>query len=42
MAFSTAFEDYHWSTLAVAGGVLAIAGLFIALRSSKAAPVVEG
>ena len=42
MAFSTAFEDYQWSTLAVAGGGLAIAGLFIALRSSKAAPVVEG
>lgn len=42
MAFSTAFEDYHWSTLAVGGGVLAITGLFIALRSSKAAPVVEG
>ncbi len=42
MAFSTAFEDYHWTTLAVAGGVLAMAGLFIALRSSKASPVVEG
>jgi drug/metabolite transporter (DMT)-like permease len=42
MAFSTAFEDYHWSTLAVAGGILAIAGLFIALRSSRPSPVVEG
>ncbi|HEX8535106.1 MAG TPA: DMT family transporter [Allosphingosinicella sp.] len=42
MAFSTAFEDYHWSTLAVAGGVLAIFGLFIALRSSRPQPVVEG
>jgi drug/metabolite transporter (DMT)-like permease len=42
MAFSTAFEDYHWSTLAVAGGVLAIAGLFVALRSSRPQPVVEG
>ena len=42
MAFSTAFEDYHWSTLAVAGGVLAIAGLFIALRSSRPSPVMEG
>jgi drug/metabolite transporter (DMT)-like permease len=41
MAFSTAFEDYHWSTLAVAGAALALVGLFIALRSSKAAPVVE-
>lgn len=42
MAFSTAFEDYHWSTLAVAGGALAILGLFIALRSSRPQPVVEG
>ena len=42
MAFSTAFEDYQWSTLAVAGGVLAIAGLFVALRSSRPQPVVEG
>jgi drug/metabolite transporter (DMT)-like permease len=42
MAFSTVFEDYHWSTLAVAGGVLAIAGLFVALRSSRPQPVVEG
>ena len=42
MAFSTAFEDYHWSALAVAGGVLAIAGLFVALRSSRPQPVVEG
>jgi drug/metabolite transporter (DMT)-like permease len=33
MAFSTAFEDYRWSRLAVAGCVLALAGLFIALRS---------
>ena len=42
MAFSTAFEDYHWSTLAVVGGVLAITGLFVALRSSRPQPVVEG
>jgi drug/metabolite transporter (DMT)-like permease len=33
MAFSTVFEDYHWSTLAVTGGLLALAGLAIALRS---------
>ena len=33
MALSTAFEDYHWSKAAVAGGVLALAGLAIALRS---------
>jgi drug/metabolite transporter (DMT)-like permease len=35
MAFSTAFEGYHWSKLAVAGGVLALAGLVIALRSRR-------
>ena len=33
MAFSTALEDYRWSRLAVAGCALALAGLFIALRS---------
>ena len=37
MAFSTMFEDYRWSTLAVAGGVLALAGLVIALRSRQQA-----
>jgi drug/metabolite transporter (DMT)-like permease len=36
MAFSTVFEGYGWSTLAVAGGVLALAGLFIALRARRA------
>ena len=36
MGLSTLFEDYHWSTLAVAGGVLALAGLVIALRSRRA------
>ncbi len=33
MALSTAFEDYHWSRLAVGGGLLAMAGLVIALRA---------
>jgi drug/metabolite transporter (DMT)-like permease len=33
MAFSTALEDYRWSRLAVAGCVLALTGLYIALRS---------
>ena len=37
MALSTAFEDYRWSTLAVIGGLLALFGLFIALRSTPAA-----
>jgi drug/metabolite transporter (DMT)-like permease len=39
MAFSTIFEDYGWSTLAVAGGLLALFGLFIALKARKPEPV---
>jgi drug/metabolite transporter (DMT)-like permease len=35
MALSTVFEGYRWSTLAAAGGVLALTGLVIALRSSR-------
>ena len=35
MGFSTAFEDYRWSMSAVAGGMLALAGLIIALRSRR-------
>jgi drug/metabolite transporter (DMT)-like permease len=35
MAISTAFEGYRWSTLAVAGGVLALTGLFIALKARR-------
>ena len=35
MGFSTAFEDYGWSMLAVAGGGLALVGLFIALRARR-------
>jgi drug/metabolite transporter (DMT)-like permease len=35
MGFSTAFEGYHWSRPAAAGGALALAGLFIALRSAR-------
>ncbi len=35
MALSTIFEDYHWSRLAAAGGLLALAGLFIAVRARK-------
>lgn len=37
MTFSTLFEGYRWSLLAVAGGILALAGLVIALRSRKPA-----
>jgi drug/metabolite transporter (DMT)-like permease len=35
MAFSTAFEGYRWSALAVAGGALALVGLVIALRARR-------
>jgi drug/metabolite transporter (DMT)-like permease len=37
MVFSTLFEGYRWSTLALAGGATALAGLVIALRSRAAA-----
>lgn len=37
MAFSTAFEGYRWSPLAIAGGVMAMTGLFIALRARRPA-----
>ncbi len=37
MIFSTLFEDYHWTTLAAAGCVLALLGLFIALKSARPA-----
>jgi drug/metabolite transporter (DMT)-like permease len=33
MTLSTVFEGYRWSALAVAGAVLALAGLVVALRS---------
>jgi len=43
MGFSTAFEGYHWSRPAAAGGALALGGLFIALRSARpAAAAGEG
>jgi drug/metabolite transporter (DMT)-like permease len=35
MAISTMMEGYRWSPLAIAGGLLAIAGLLIALRAGK-------
>ena len=35
MAFSTAFEDYHWTMLAVAGAVLALGGMAAALRRDR-------
>jgi drug/metabolite transporter (DMT)-like permease len=36
MGISTVFEDYRWSTLAIAGAVLSMAGLVIALKAKPA------
>ncbi|MEA3046243.1 MAG: hypothetical protein QOJ53_575, partial [Sphingomonadales bacterium] len=38
MAISTFVEGYRWSALAIAGGLLAMVGLVIALGSRRAAP----
>jgi len=35
MSLSTLFEDYRWSVLAAAGGVLAIGGMLLALAGRK-------
>jgi drug/metabolite transporter (DMT)-like permease len=35
MGISTLFEDYSWTPLAVAGGVLATAGMIVALRARQ-------
>ena len=35
MIFSTIFEGYRWSPLALGGGVLAMIGLVIALRARR-------
>lgn len=35
MIFSTILEGYHWTTAALAGSVLAFAGLFFALRAKQ-------
>jgi drug/metabolite transporter (DMT)-like permease len=37
MAISTAAEGYRWSLLAVAGGLVALAGMFIAMRAARPA-----
>jgi len=37
MLLSTAFEGYRWSPLAIAGGVLTIGGLLLALRQGRPA-----
>lgn len=36
MTLSTVFEDYAWSPLAIAGGILAMVGMVVALRARKA------
>lgn len=36
MALSTFFEDYKWSSLAIAGAILAMIGLLIAMQGRKA------
>lgn len=36
MTISTLFEDYAWSNLAIAGAVLALIGLLVALRGGRA------
>jgi drug/metabolite transporter (DMT)-like permease len=38
MAISTVAEGYRWSALAIAGGLLAIAGLVIALKAGRVPP----
>jgi len=35
MLLSTIFEGYVWSTLALAGGILAILGLVVAMQAPK-------
>ncbi|MBR0552473.1 DMT family transporter [Stakelama marina] len=35
MGFSTVFEGYRWSGFAIAGGVLAVTGLVVALRARR-------
>ena len=42
MAFSTAFEGYRWATLSVAGGVVALIGLAIAVAKRPERPSVSG
>ena len=37
MGFSTAFEGFHWTGLAIAGSAIALAGMVVALSSSKKA-----
>jgi len=42
MGFSTAFEDYRWATLSIAGGVVTLIGLVIAVAKRPERPSVSG
>jgi drug/metabolite transporter (DMT)-like permease len=42
MGFSTAFEGYRWSPLSIAGGVVALVGLVIAVAKRPERPTVSG
>ncbi|MDO9370793.1 MAG: DMT family transporter [Sphingopyxis sp.] len=42
MGFSTALEDYRWAPLSIAGGVVALIGLVIAVAKRPARPSVSG
>jgi len=44
MGLSTIFEDYRWSALAIAGTIVALIGLVVALRTpgTKPVPLPEG
>lgn len=42
MGFSTAFEHYRWAMLSIAGGVVALVGLVIAVAKRPERPSVSG
>ena len=39
MGLSTLFEDYRWSLLAAAGGLLALGGMLVALSGSRGSKI---
>ena len=42
MGFSTAFEGYRWAALSIAGGIVALVGLMIAVAKRPDKPSVSG
>ena len=42
MGFSTAFEGYRWAVLSIAGGIVALVGLMIAVAKRPDKPSVSG